>query len=411
MFETLFTQNDTVRRYLAAPLAQARISYLAHCAERGAKHPTLCTIAATQLALVRHLDLEGASPICLSQVEDAAQQWASSKPARKSEACRRFVARASAWLRFAGRLELPPEPRRPHSATVEAFTTYMQQERGLAEPTILNRRGRADEFLRWCSSENRALADIACEDIERFLAGKAQRDRCSRRTIRNYADCLRAFLRYAEERGWCATGLAAALTAPRACADEGLPTGPSWEDVQRLLATTTGDQPADLRDRAILLLLSVYGLRAGEASRLRLDDIDWIGETLQVRRSKTQRSDRYPLARSVGDAILQYLRKARPHSADRTIFLTLKAPVGRLGPAGLSQAVGRRMRRLGIDCHHRGAHSLRHACAQRLLDTGFSMHEIGDCLGHRSPVSTAVYAKVNLSGLRQVADFDWAGLA
>ena len=411
MFETLFKRDETVRRYLTAPLVRSRRGYLTHRAKQGAKHSTLSTIAATQLALVRRLDLGGAVPIRLSQVEDAARQWASGRPASRDEACRRFVARASAWLRFAGRLELPPQPLPPHSARVEAFTAYLRRERGLAEPTILGRRGRVDEFLRWCHSENRALADITCEDVERFLTGKAQRDRCSRPTIRQYAGCLRAFFRYAEERGWCGAGLVAAVVAPRAYADEGVPTGPSWEDVQRLLATSERDQPADLRDRAVLLLLAVYGLRAGEASRLRLEDIDWLGETLRVRRCKTQRSDLYPLAPRVAVAILQYLRKARPHNAERAIFLTLKAPVRPLGPAALSQIVSRRMRRLGIDSRHRGAHSLRHAYAQRLLDSGFSLQEIANCLGHRSSASTAIYAKVNLASLRRVADFDLEGLA
>lgn len=47
----------------------------------------------------------------------------------------------------------------------------------------------------------------------------------------------------------------------------------SAEDLERLLATTEGDRPEDLRDRALLLTLCVYGLRAGEARGLRLDDI------------------------------------------------------------------------------------------------------------------------------------------
>ena len=72
--------------------------------------------------------------------------------------------------------------------------------------------------------------------------------------------------------------------------------------------------------------------------------------------------------------------------------------------------VGPRLRRLGSASRRCGPHALRHACAQRLLDQGFSLKQIGDCLGHRHPDSTAVYAKVGLSGLREVAAFDWEGL-
>ena len=73
---------------------------------------------------------------------------------------------------------------------------------------------------------------------------------------------------------------------------ETVPAGLAWEDVQRLLGTTEGERPADKRDRAVVLLFAVYGLRAGEASGLRLEDIDWEQETLRVRRPKPGRTHR-----------------------------------------------------------------------------------------------------------------------
>ena len=73
--------------------------------------------------------------------------------------------------------------------------------------------------------------------------------------------------------------------------------------------------------------------------------------------------------------------------------------------------VSRRLQRLGIDAPKRGPHALRHACAQHLLDRGLSMKAVGDHLGHRSPASTAVYARVHLAALREVADFEMEGLA
>jgi site-specific recombinase XerC len=50
--------------------------------------------------------------------------------------------------------------------------------------------------------------------------------------------------------------------APRVFAHESLPIGPSWDDVKRLLAATEGDRPVDIRDRALLMLLAVYGPNA-----------------------------------------------------------------------------------------------------------------------------------------------------
>lgn len=88
----------------------------------------------------------------------------------------------------------------------------------------------------------------------------------------------------------------------------------------------------------------------------------------------------------------------------------MKAPFQPLGSAALYDLVSDRLRRLGVSLPHYGPHSLRHACATRLLAEGLSMKEIGDHLGHRKADTTRVYAKVDLAGLRQVGDFDLGDL-
>ena len=99
-----------------------------------------------------------------------------------------------------------------------------------------------------------------------------------------------------------------------------------------------------------------------------------------------------------------------PRNATRTLFLTLLAPCRPLTKGTLGKMVRRRLRALGIVTGRRGPHTLRHAAAQHLLDQGMAMKVIGDFLGHRSPSSTAVYAKVDLKALREVASFDLEGL-
>jgi len=159
----------------------------------------------------------------------------------------------------------------------------------------------------------------------------------ARVTVQNLACDLRSFFSYAEASGWCRPGLAAGIKGPRVFPQESLPAGPSWDDVRRLLATADGDQPTDLRDRAILVLLAVYGFRAGEVRCLRLEALDWQNEQLRVTRGKTRSVHVYPLARPAGDAILRYLEGSRPRSAHREVFLTLRAlfrPLGGTAPWG-----------------------------------------------------------------------------
>jgi site-specific recombinase XerD len=243
------------------------------------------------------------------------------------------------------------------------------------------------------------------------LLAKNVRDRgYARVTVQTWVSALRPFFRFAEQRGWCRRGLAAAIMAPRVYRHEGLPVGPSWDDVKRLLAAAEGNRPTDIRDRAMLMLLAVYGLRAGEVTALRLEDFDWKKELLIVPPCKRKSPRTYPLCRPVGDAVLRYLCEVRPQTHHREVFMTRVAPIKPLDPTGLGGMVQRRLYALGLILPHYGSHILRHACATHLLSQGLSLKEIGDHLGHRSPEATRVYAKVDLAALRTVGDFSLEGL-
>jgi site-specific recombinase XerD len=233
----------------------------------------------------------------------------------------------------------------------------------------------------------------------------------NRTSVSIAAQALRAFFRYAEIRGWCGTGFAKGIQGPRIYTYEGLPEGPSSEEVRGLLKSVKGSGPSALRARAILMLLAIYGLRSGEVSRLMLSDFDWREEVFTVNHSKKGGSRRYPLQREVGDAILQYLKKGRPRCACRHLFVTLNPPYRPLRAGALWTLTSTRFRSDGIQCRKRGPHALRHACATRLLRQGASFKEIGDLLGHRSLQSVGIYAKVDLSALRAVAAVDLGGLA
>jgi integrase len=176
------------------------------------------------------------------------------------------------------------------------------------------------------------------------------------------------------------------------------------------LAQTEGDRPDDIRDRALLLLLAVYRLRAGEVVRLRLEDFGWERELLTVTRTKSGWPRTYPLAGPVGAAVLRYLKEARPPAALREVFLARTAPRRPLHRGCLYVMVARRLRAVSPGLPRYGPHALRHACATRLLEQGLSLKEIGDHLGHRRPDTTRIYTKVDLRGLRQVADVELGGV-
>jgi site-specific recombinase XerD len=217
---------------------------------------------------------------------------------------------------------------------------------------------------------------------------------------------LRSFFRYAVGRGWCAAGIAESIDAPRLYTYESLPQGPTWAEVNRLLVGVSGKSPIEMRSRCVVLLCAVYGLRIGEVCRLRLEDIDWKAERILVRRPKQRKVQTYPLTAEVGNVLLRYLQHARPVCQRRELLLTLRQPYRPVSVGGLSSMMAKLEKKLGLKLKRYGPHALRHACATHLLAQGLTMKEVGDHLGHVSVAATRIYAKVDLTGLREVASID-----
>lgn len=412
MFDQLFNCSEAVAQHQSAPLLNERLRYLRHCQNVGSPRGTLRRKAHELLVIIDQMNVQPEGTISLEDIEAATRQWAYRQPShyklRDPEKTRRhFVRTAKRWLEFLGRIRSPSIP--AYQSFIDEFASYMEREKGLSTMTIRSECGHVRQFFSRHCTDGR-LADISIHQIDEAIAQKGNHDHCRRASIKFYADSLRAFFRYAEGKGWCRSGLASAIMAPIIYQHELIPSGPSWEVVQQLLASTTGHRPVDIRDRAILLLFVVYGFRSEEVQGLQLEDLDWNREVIRVVRPKSRRTQEYPLTPTVGAAIVRYLKEVRLHRPSRHVFLTLHAPYSPLSRSSLWKAVSERLRPLKPSIRHHGPHSLRHACATHLLSQGLSMKEIGDHLGHRKPDSTCTYAKVDLAGLREVAEFDLGGL-
>ena len=183
-----------------------------------------------------------------------------------------------------------------------------------------------------------------------------------------------------------------------------------WPDVRRILTKTETDEPRDIRNRAILMLLAINGMRSREVASLRLEQIDWSGRILRLFRLKRRQAQVYPLIPSVVEALARYIDTVRPPVPHSEVFIRLQAPWRPIKPSSLYDIANRKFVALGIQIAHPGTHALRHACATRLLADGLILKEIGDHLGHRSTSATRTYAKVDIASLREVGDFDLGDL-
>jgi integrase/recombinase XerD len=402
MDQTTYSDGLTVLRDDDAPFADERCRYLRHCAEAGATAASLTLKRNELLWIAVRLGPDASEGIDIEVLRRIATERQRQNGA--ITAMRRVVDIGRPWLRFLGWWREPAVVFQ-HQRQLDQYVAWMLDERGFTASTVEQWSRITGRFLRWCDKTNRQLRDLQPEDVDAYFVAQAT-GRWSRVSVANTASALRGFLRYAAKRGMCTDRIAASICRPRLYRQETLPYAPDWGDVQRMLADAETDKPRDIRDRAILLLLAVYGMRSGEVAALRLDQIDWAGRTLRLFRLKRRQPQIYPLLPSVAEALARYIDTVRPPSSCPEVFLCMQAPRRPLKAGSIYDVANRRFVALGIDAAHRGGHALRHACASRLLAEGLSIKEIGDHLGHRSASATSIYAKVNITALREVGAFD-----
>jgi site-specific recombinase XerD len=415
MLKDIFCQVAVIDRHRAAPLVKERERFLKDCADRGHNLTAQRKIAWLLLAIVKTIPLNDRAMIDLWTIKRSASRvnLRSKRGDRRrfADSSRGiFVSTAKRFFLFLGRFA----PSVPEPCTLEreiaGYRRFMLEERGLSSVTVEARCQHARHLVLALRPPTRSMKAISADQIDKYLIAQS-RNGWSRRSLAILASSLRCFFRFGANQHWCEENIMAAIDSPRIYLHETIPFAPRWDQVQQLIANTAGDDSVQIRDLAVLLLLAVYGWRRGEVAGLSLDDIDWSGKRIRVYRSKQRRIQQFPLVGPVGDAIVRYLRKVRPRCSYREVFLAIKPPARPLSASSISAIVRWRFRVLAdVTAPRLGAHALRHACVRHLLTRGFSIKEIGDQLGHRQATSTLHYAKIDLDGLRQVAELNLRSL-
>jgi site-specific recombinase XerD len=309
------------------------------------------------------------------------------------------------FLRAQGALASGPEratPREQVDELMDDYCQWMTADRALADRTIDRYETTARRFLAGrvaAAGFGTGAEGVTAGAVTAFLLTEVSRG-LARGSLQGRVAELRSLLRFLYLKGFTDTEVARAVPPLPGWKDTAVPPRLATAQVQALLdscdrATTTG-----MRDYAMLALLARLGLRAAEVAALSLDDMRWRAGEVVVR-GKGRREDRLPLPADVGDSVTRYLREARPRAASRNLFLTVRAPHRPLWSTSVSQVVWRQSLRAGLAPMR--AHRLRHALATDLLDRGVRLPEIAQVLRQRDLATTAVYAKVDHTTLRQLA--------
>lgn len=313
-------------------------------------------------------------------------------------------------IRAAG--DAPPEKSlsrpSPAECLLERYRRYMFAELGLAPTTVAGYTWYIRRFLRARYGAGQIdLPRLHAKGVIRFIRRVALGSGI--RHTQLHVAAWRSFLRFLYHQGLIKTDFAPAIPSIPHWTLASLPKHISADAVQRVLNRCERNTPLQRRNYAILLLLARLGLRGGEVIRLNLEDIDWDAARITIRATKGPGWAQLPLPADAAQAIAQYLRRDRPSCPSRRVFLRARAPhTGVLTITAVSLAVRTALKNAGVTAPRIGAHLFRHSLATSMLRQGASLEEIGQLLRHRSPNTTAVYAKVDVKALRPLA-LSWPG--
>lgn len=288
-------------------------------------------------------------------------------------------------------------------ALVAAFVRHQKRTRGTCDHGLRHDARYVSQFLESVfGGTTLDLSRLRAANVVAFVSAKAAEYRP--RTAKGVASALRVFFRFLRAVGITDAHLEEAVPTVAGWRLSTLPRSLTEEQHRQLLSSLGTSTACARRDRAIIHCLSALGLRAGEVASLELEDLDWRAGAVRIRTRKTGRGAVLPLPNGVGRAIVAYLRDGRPRTQDRHVFVLHRGSVGEpvRGPL-VARVVRQALLRAGIAAPTHGAHLLRHTLATRMIRGGARLEEIADILGHRSLNTTAIYAKVDLASLGDLA--------
>jgi integrase/recombinase XerD len=412
MLETYFVKPETIDRVRDCWIGPEIEAYVAWLDKRGYQPKTIWRRVPMLVAFAELAQAAGAKTV--ENLPDHVDDFVAERVANRQR--RRGAPDRDVTKEFRGPIEQMLEVvlagyegagrrcrEEPFGTAVPGFFEYLMDERGLRPTSVKSYRHHLDRFEDYLARIGvRDLDELSPTILSAFVAERSGAG-LARSSVGGTCGALRVFLRFCHREGVVGRDLSDAVDWPQVYRLSTVPRSISWAEVELVLDCVDRRTPVGKRNYAILLLLVTYGLRGREVAALTLDNIDWRHDRLAVPARKAGHSTAFPLATSVGEALLDYLQAGRPECDDRQVFIRAVAPVRPIGPAAVSGLARSCLLRAGIDVPRPGAHTLRHSAVQRLVDAQFPLKTIGDFIGHRSARSTEVYAKVNVEALRQVA--------
>ena len=244
---------------------------------------------------------------------------------------------------------------------------------------------------------------ITKKEIDNFIIEQATYYK--KKTLASISSFLRVFFRFLVVDGIQSEDLSCLVERPRIVQGERESRYLKNYQISSVLCTPNSNTVVGIRDRTILTLLAVYGLRACEIAAIQLEDIRWRAQILKIHHRKCNDILELPLIQSVASALAKYLQ-VRPSSNSREVFLKKYKPYHKIKAASVSNAARLAIYRAGIKVNRPGSHTFRYSCAQTFFQKETPLSEIANALGHKDLRTTLGYLQITVHPLREVAQND-----
>lgn len=285
---------------------------------------------------------------------------------------------------------------------LDAYLRHVTIERGLSAHTVGAYRRDLEGYRDWLVAEGiDDTADISPAVVDRFVADRASAEPPPAATsLARLQSSVRGWHRFLAREGIEADDPTGRLRPPKT--PRRLPKALTIDQVERLLAAPSAEEPLGIRDRALLELLYATGARVSEAVGLDVDDMAH-GEVLRLR-GKGSKERIVPVGSYARAAVDAYLTRVRPELAAKgrasaRLFLGARgAPLSRQSAWLVIRSAAERAQ-LTAEV---SPHTLRHSFATHLLQGGADVRVVQELLGHSSVATTQIYTHVSVDALRDI---------
>jgi site-specific recombinase XerD len=287
-------------------------------------------------------------------------------------------------------------------AFMHQFMKYKRTEERISRSRLLCYERYLYRFLQYCNRKKvYSLKKVDLPFVIHFIADLD----CTKATpVNTIISAVRNFVKYLYQEKLLDMDYARKIPRAKVVQQPKLPSTYTKGEIEKLIHSVERSCASGKRNYAIILIAARLGLRASDIARLSFDNIRWSTNTIEITMVKTGKELTLPLLPDVGNAIIDYLKYARPSSAERCVFLTERPPYCPFSSSNVvTHIVQRAFRKAGIDIKDRkfGPHSLRHSLGFRMLEQNTLLPVMSDVFGHQSTESTRYYLRIDLESMKQ----------